>query len=78
MEKIEMNLIKPAGIVILILCLAGIGYGYWGVFTKSGSKMYEEMDGMIPFFVLLGSVAALFIWLVYYTYRFIRSRKSPY
>lgn len=32
------------------------GFGYWGYFTRSGGKVFEEMAGMIPFFALCLSV----------------------
>jgi len=39
--------------IISIISLALIAYGYWGAFTSAGNKVYDEMDGYYPFFMLL-------------------------
>ena len=39
-----------------VLLLAAIGclvYGYWGAFTGPGNEVYDEMSGMVPFFILV-------------------------
>ena len=44
-------------LIATIMLIAGIGlmaYGYWGAFTEAGSRVYDEMDGFTPFFMLIG------------------------
>jgi uncharacterized membrane protein len=64
---------KRASQIILIVAIACIIYGYWGAFTQSGNKVYDEMDAMLPFFVLLLGVVLLLVFLVLV---FILKRKS--
>jgi hypothetical protein len=46
--------------IILVISIALMVYGYWGAFTSSGNKVYDEMDGFIPFIMLIAG-AILFI-----------------
>jgi hypothetical protein len=46
-----------------LFCGPGIIFGYWGAFTKSGGKHYDEMDGMTPFFTLVIFSFVLTIWI---------------
>ena len=64
---------KKASRIILIAAILFIIYGYWGAFTESGNKVYDEMDAMLPFFVLIFGVILLLIVLVVV---FIMKRKS--
>ena len=64
---------KKASRIILIAAILSIIYGYWGAFTQSGNKVYDEMDAMLPFFVLIFGVILLLIFLVLV---FIMKRKS--
>ncbi|MEO6539432.1 MAG: hypothetical protein ABIN74_00520 [Ferruginibacter sp.] len=48
-------------------------YGYWGAFTTAGNKVYDEMDGYYPFFMLIGGVVLLVIFLILV---FIMRRKA--
>jgi hypothetical protein len=61
--------------MILALSLAAIGYGYWGAFTRAGSKVYDEMDGFIPFFIMIGGLI-LFVTLL--VILFIKKRKAKH
>ena len=51
-------------------------YGYWGAFTRSGSRYYDEMDALYPFFVLLASGLVVLIALVLLVVAFIRERRA--
>ena len=64
---------KKASRIILIAAILFIIYGYWGAFTESGNKVYDEMDAMLPFFVLIFGVILLLLFLVVV---FIMKRKS--
>ncbi len=64
---------KKASLIILIVSIVLITYGYWGAFTKSGNKVYDEMDALFPFFVLIFGVILLIVFLVLV---FIMRRKS--
>jgi hypothetical protein len=44
---------KNAALLLLVLSIVLGTYGYWGAFTHSGQKYYDEMDAMLPFFTLL-------------------------
>ncbi|MGC4100772.1 hypothetical protein [Ferruginibacter sp.] len=52
---------KKAAIIICIAAVVLMGYGYWGAFTAAGNKVYDEMDGNYPFFILLGGFILLLI-----------------
>jgi len=64
---------KKASQIILIVAIVSIIYGYWGAFTQSGNKVYDEMDGMLPFFILIFGVILLFVFPILV---FIMKRKS--
>jgi uncharacterized membrane protein len=55
---------KKAARIILIMAVLSIGYGYWGAFTPSGNKVFDEMDGMLPFFVLIFGAVLFIVFLV--------------
>jgi hypothetical protein len=61
-------------IVIAALCLAGIGYGYWGAFTHSGQHYYDEMAAMYPFLVLVGCCGILLITLIAWLISYLKKR----
>jgi hypothetical protein len=46
-----------------LFCGPGIIFGYWGAFTKSGGKYYDEMDAMTPFFMLVIASFVLTVWI---------------
>jgi len=54
-----------ASIYFLILFgTAGIAFGVWGLFSESGQRVFDEMDGMIPFFALVGSGLLVFLAII--------------
>jgi len=55
---------KIASGIIGILAITLMIYGYWGAFTKSGNKVYDEMDAYFPFFLLVGGGVLFIISLV--------------
>ena len=55
---------KKASRIILVVAMVLIVYGYWGTFTKSGNKVYDEMDAMLPFFVLIFGVILLLVFAI--------------
>jgi heme/copper-type cytochrome/quinol oxidase subunit 2 len=59
--------------IICMLAVALMMYGYWGAFTQSGNKVYDEMDAYFPFFLLIGGVVLFIISLVLFI---IISRKA--
>lgn len=50
---------KTLALNLAMLCLtvatAMFAFGFWGMFTEAGNRRYDEMDGMIPFFVACAS-----------------------
>ncbi|MEP7164284.1 MAG: hypothetical protein ABI741_06300 [Ferruginibacter sp.] len=55
---------KIASRIILIVAIILIGYGYWGAFTRSGNKVYDEMDAYFPFFMLIGGLILFLSFLI--------------
>ena len=51
-------------------------FGYWGLFTKSGSAYYEEMSGFIPFFAIVISIIFLLIALILSVILLIKNRRT--
>ena len=64
---------KTASRIICIIAIALITFGYWGAFTRSGNKVYDEMDGFIPFFML---IAGIVLFLAFLILLLIRRRKA--
>jgi tellurite resistance protein TehA-like permease len=50
--------------IMLAVAIAFVTYGYWGAFTDSGNRVYDEMDAMFPFFLLIFGVILLFVFLI--------------
>jgi hypothetical protein len=50
--------------IIVLLAVPAIIYGYWGAFTASGNKVYDEMDAMFPFFIMIVGVVVLCSFLI--------------
>lgn len=46
-------LLKSAKILFLITAICGV-FGYWGAFTPDGRRIFDEMSGMIPYFLGFG------------------------
>ncbi len=46
---------KKFAVPVLLLAIVLFTFGYWGYFTQSGQSAFDEMNGMIPFFALIGS-----------------------
>ena len=55
---------KTLSRILLILAIAAITYGYWGVFTQSGNRVYDEMDAYLPFFILIAGVILLIAFII--------------
>lgn len=59
---------KRLSLALTALGLACVAFGWWGVTTRAGSRMFDEMAGMIPFFVgVFGGLlvvvgAGLYVW----------------
>ena len=50
---------KTFAIISFILAVLSGAFGYWGMFTESGSHYFDEMDGLIPWGFLLLSMIFL-------------------
>jgi hypothetical protein len=57
-------IMKTTSRIILFLALALTAYGYWGAFTQSGNKVYDEMDGYYPFFMMIAGLVLLVVFLI--------------
>jgi heme/copper-type cytochrome/quinol oxidase subunit 2 len=67
---------KTASRIICVIAIALIMYGYWGAFTKSGNKVYDEMDAYFPFFLLIAGVVLFIIFLVLFIIRKRRQKSN--
>ena len=67
---------KAVRAVIIAGCCYGAAYGYWGAFTESGNQKYEEMAALLPFYIMLGSLAILSIMGLYYLVIFVIIRSK--
>ncbi|MCC0035788.1 MAG: hypothetical protein H6887_11055 [Hoeflea sp.] len=57
---------KLFAIVLALMALAGMAFGWWGLETVSGRRHFDEMAGMIPFFVGVGSLILLLLAAILY------------
>jgi hypothetical protein len=64
---------KLSSYLLLLASLALMIYGYWGAFTTAGNKVYDEMDGYYPFFMLIGGAVLFIVFLVLF---FISRKKA--
>jgi uncharacterized membrane protein len=72
MEIKDMKFV--AGILYSFAAVLG-AFGYWGVFTRSGRREYDEMAGFIPGLALLVACILLLIALVISLILFLKKRK---
>ena len=64
---------KAISRILFVTAVACMVYGYWGAFTEAGNKNYDEMNGMIPFIIL---VAGSILFIVAIVLMIISARKS--
>lgn len=57
-------MLKKIAYILIVLALPLVVWGYYGLFTKAGNKQYDEMDGMWPFFGLVGAAVLVFISII--------------
>jgi len=57
---------KMVAIVLALVAVAGMAFGWWGLETVSGRRHFDEMAGMIPFFAGVGSVILLLLAVILY------------
>jgi hypothetical protein len=57
---------KMVVIVLALVAVAGMTFGWWGLETVSGRRHFDEMAGMIPFFTGVGSVILLLLAAIRY------------
>lgn len=68
---------KIAILVLTLAGLAGLAFGYWGIYTPEGNRQFDEMDGLYPYFAALGGGLSLFIALILLIVAAKRPRKQP-
>ena len=52
---------KTFAIVLALLSLAGMIFGWWGVETVAGRRHFDEMAGIIPFVTGIASFVLLLV-----------------
>jgi hypothetical protein len=75
-------LLKSAKILFLVSVICGV-FGYWGAFTPDGRRIFDEMSGMIPYFLGFGlsflcCITALILLIIHYFQNFKTKRNSDY
>ena len=59
---------KLFAIVLALLSLTGMIFGWWGVETVSGRRHFDEMAGIIPFVTGIASLILLLVSAVLYSF----------
>ena len=57
---------KMVAIVLALVAVAGMVFGWWGLETVSGRRHFDEMAGMIPLFASVGSIILLLLAAILY------------
>jgi hypothetical protein len=57
---------KLFAILLALLSLAGLTFGWWGLETASGRRQFDEMAGMIPLFAGIASLVLLVVAAILY------------
>ena len=57
-------MILQISVCLTVLGSLGLGFGAWGGFTQAGSRRFDEMAGMIPFFAFYLGVFLLVVSLI--------------
>lgn len=57
---------KLFAIVLALVAVAGMAFGWWGLETVSGRRHFDEMAGMIPLFAGVGSIILLLLAAILY------------
>lgn len=60
--------------VSLVLALLLGAFCYWGLFTGSGQRQFDEMDGLIPFYAGILAIVALLLFAAGKTLRWLTRR----
>lgn len=60
-SNVAKSRINTIGLLVALITGA---FGVWGYFSSAGSKLFDEMDAMYPFFSLMGSVG-IFVMLLF-------------
>ena len=68
---------KIASRVLLILSITCISYGYWGAFTQSGNKVYDEMDAFLPFFIMIAGIILFIVFIILFILAKRKEKDGP-
>ena len=52
---------KLIAIILAVLGVIGLAFGGWGLYTPGGAAMFDEMDGLYPFFGGVAGGICLFV-----------------
>lgn len=52
---------KMIAIIFAVLGAVGLAFGGWGLYTPGGAAMFDEMDGLYPFFGGIAGGVCLFV-----------------
>ena len=59
--------------LLLVTGLAMAAFGWWGLNTEAGNRRFDEMAGMIPFFVGWAGALVAIVGLVWLGVRLLRN-----
>lgn len=57
---------KLFAVMLALVAVAGMAFGWWGLETVSGRRHFDEMAGMIPLFAGVGSIILLLLAAILY------------
>jgi len=67
--------VKFACAALVLLSAAGFAFGAWGLFTSAGRRTFDEMDGLYPFFSLVGAGVLLIVAIILAIVAYLRASK---
>ena len=61
--------------VLALVSAAGFAFGVWGLYTDAGRRAFDEMDGLYPFFSLVGAGVLLIVAIILAVVAYLRASK---
>lgn len=61
---------------LLLIALISFVFGIWGLYTKSGNKAFDEMDGLIPFYAVVFAMILFVLSGIQFLYFKLKNQKK--
>ena len=68
----KISLLSTFAFALIVIGICLFSFSGWGYFTHSGNQMFDEMDGLIPYYGLFLSIGIIAIGAIL---QFITMRK---